>query len=145
MMSTSETLPIPVVSHSSVSSINVLIIAQQYLSEVKRKPSVSAPLIICRVFGPDGGGLGLLRGGSLKLKSTFPENMAGIWLRGRWVSFRQEEGGMCSWEEGVLCVEGRRGGVSELVPNFPQLPLDERCICDVNMWRADENTHLKQR
>lgn len=135
----------PVVSHGSVSSINILIIAQRYLSGVKRKTSVSAPSIICSVFlAPVGGGLGLLRGGSLKPSTSFPENMAGIWLRGRWVSFRQEEGGMCSLWEGVLCVEGRGGGASEPVPNSPQLSLAERYICDVNMWGADENMHLKQ-
>lgn len=50
---------------------------------------------------------------------------------------------MCSVWEGVLCVEGRRGA-AEPVPNSPQLSLAERCICDVNMWGADENMHLKQ-
>lgn len=101
-------------------SINILITAQQYLSGVKRKPSVSVPSIICNVFRPlwgGGGGPGLLRGVSLKQSATFPENMAGIWLRGRWVSFRQGEGGMCFFVGGS--VDGRRGGASEPVPTLP--------------------------
>ena len=49
--------------------------------------------------------------------------------------------------EGVLCVEGgrRERAASESVPNSSQRLVDERCICDVNMWRADENTRLEQR
>lgn len=33
---------------------------------------------------------------------------------------------------GVLCVDGMKEGEVS-VPNFPQLSLGERCICDVNM------------
>ena len=73
--------------------------------------------MICSIFLPVEGGAGHLRGGSVKPGATFPENMAGIWLRGRWVSSRQEEGEMSSLWEGVLCVEGRKG--LESVPNSP--------------------------
>lgn len=40
---------------------------------------------------------------------------------------------------------GEGGAASESVPNSSQRSADERCICDVNMWRADENTQLEQR
>lgn len=98
-------------SHSSVSSINILITTQQYLSGVKRKTSVSAPSIMCSIFlffflALVVGGLSLLRRSSQK---PFPQNLAGIWLWGRWVSFRQEEeGGMCSLWEGMYVLKGRR-------------------------------------
>lgn len=37
------------------------------------------------------------------------------------------------------------GFTSELVPNSPQLSLAERCICEVNMWGADENMNHQRR
>ena len=123
-------------------ALSLPITSWQYLSGVKRKTSVSAPSIICSILALVGGGTGLLRGGSLKQSAMFPENMAGIWLWGRWVYFWQEKGGMRSTWEGVL--KGGRG-TSEPVPHYPQLSVAERCICDVNMWGADENMHLKQR
>lgn len=99
---TSETITIPLVSHNFVSLANILITARWYLSGVKRK--TSAPSIICTIFIPVGQGAGLLPGRSLKPGATFPENTAGIWLRGRWVSFQQGEGGMCSLSEGECYV-----------------------------------------
>lgn len=55
-------------------------------------------------------------------------------------------------EGGVECVlDGREGravvvvGGGSWCQSLPQLSLAERCICDVNMWGADENMHLKQR
>lgn len=100
---TSEAPNIPAASHRFVTSINMGIIARPYLSGVKRK---NAPAVICSAFGPAGARPGSSQG-SLTIRS---QKHAGIWLRGRWVSFRRGEGGMCFSEWG-----GGGGGVLEVV------------------------------
>ena len=125
-MYTSGTLPIPIVSHGSVSSINILIIAQRYLSGVKRKTSVSAPSIICSVFfGLGGGRPGPSQGRLTKAERYVPRkhgwNLApgqmGILLtRGGWNVL------LCGRECCVLKEGGGRG-----------LPLSQ-CQTPANAW-----------
>lgn len=107
-MCTSETLAIPAVSHSSVSSINILIIAQRYLSGVKRKTSLSAPSIICSVFGPGEGRPRSSQGRHTKAERYVPRKhgwnlaqgqMGILSTRGVWNVF---------FVGGNVCVEGRR-------------------------------------
>lgn len=83
----------------------------------------------------------------MRLGAPLSQNMAGIWLRGRWVSFRQEEGGMWPlWEGCYVSREwwGVCGGVFESMPNSAQVSVAERRICDVNTRGADENMNVKQ-
>lgn len=68
------------------------------------------------------------------------QSTAGIWLRGRWVSFRQEEGRMWPLWEGCY-VSG--GGVG-CVWVDAKFSVAERRICDVNTRGADENMHVEQ-
>lgn len=144
-MYTSETLPIPLVSHSSVSPITILITTQRCLSGVKRKTLAAAPSIICSIFHPCRGRRGPSQGRLTKAGRYVPRKhgwnlapgqMGILSTRGGWNVFFVGGSVMCWREEGVA---------SESVPNSPQLSLAERCICDVNMWGADENMNLKQR
>lgn len=132
---TSETLTVPAVSHSCVSSINILIVAQRYLSGVKRKISVAAASVICSVFGPGEGRPRSSQGRHTKAKQYIPRKhgwnlaqgqMGILSTRGVWNVFFV--GG------NVLYVLKGGGGVSELGPNSPQRSLAERCISNVNMW-----------
>lgn len=129
-----------VMSHKSVFSINILTTAQRYLSGVQRKTSVSAATMIWGVFGPGGGRLSIVEcyvprkhGWNLA-----PGQMSILSPRRGWNVFFVGGSVMC-WRD-----EGGRDAFG-LMPNFPQLTLGERCICDVNMQGAEENMHLKQR
>lgn len=145
-MYTSETLPIPVVSHSSVSPINILIMAQRYLSGVKRKTSVSAPSIICSIFGPwwdrPAPSLGRLTKAEHYVPrkhgwNLAPGQMGILSTRGGWNVFFVGGSVMCWRQEGGGCIWAG----AKLSPTLTGWEV--YCMCDVNMWRADEN--MRQR
>lgn len=111
---------------------------QQYLSQGLKKPLSVAPLIMYKIFfGLVGRGRrGAFSGeGTMKIGAPLSRNMAGIWLRGRCVSFGQEEGGMWTLWEGCYVLKGG----FESMPNSPQVSVAERHICDVNTQGADGN------
>lgn len=127
----------PLLYHTALSILLTFWLYNNAAVPVQRKTSVSAATIIWGVFGPGGGRLSIAE---CYVPRKHGWNLAAgqmgiLSLRGGWNVFCVGGSVMCWWDE---------GGRGEPVPNFPQLSLGERCICDVNMQGADKNMHLTQ-
>lgn len=153
----------PPESHSSVSSINILITTQRYLLGVKKKGSVSAPSIICSIFRPCWGRCGPSQGRFTKAQRYVPRkhgwNLApgqmgilssgggwNVFFVGGSVMCWREEGGLsqcqtlppalCSWEMYMWCKHEGSWWKHEAQAEITELNSDRRAVSDTLLVHA---------